>query len=179
MNRRLFVPLYALALLAAIVGVVSCNNTGKKSPNSPASRVEGAPVGLHHWVEHDQLRALMVQIEDARRKTVNTVAAGDAATLHPDAHKGFSAATEAAKRLAIAAKAIPGAVADVPMSDEDREEFKKQAGELRDEARRLSFIARARRADKMQELLTAIQEKCISCHTRFRDIAGEYQPPRV
>jgi hypothetical protein len=182
MNRRVFVPLYACAVIGVIAGLTSCSKPAAKAPEpqqAQANHVEVAPVELHHWVQHDELRALMVEIEEARTKTVATSATGDGATLHPSAHKGFAAASEAAKRLAIAAKKIPPSIENVQMTEEDRAEFKKQADALRDDARRLMFVARNRKAEPMHDLLDSIQATCISCHTRFRDVAGELQPPRV
>lgn len=179
LNRRMFASLYGVAVLTLVVGLAACNKGEVQTADSPTKRAEVTPVPLQHWLQHAELRSLMKQIEEDRQKTVNTVAVGDAATLHPDAHRDFLAASEAAKRLALSAKEMRKVTADIQMTEEDRKAFDEEVDALRNEARKFSIITRKRRADLIEERMQALEATCISCHTRFRDMAGEWQPPRA
>jgi hypothetical protein len=96
-----------------------------------------------------------------------------------DAEKATKAALLLAERLADAAEGIPESIAHIQMSEADRAGIRAEALTLRTQSLRLGQAARARNMEEVQSGLNAISSTCISCHSRYRDFAGELEFQRV
>ena len=181
------VPAIALAALAPLIWSTGCkdSNGGPAGPgpsgSSPgSSRSSAAPRRLgEHWVQNDQLKAVMAQVSSHAARWPAGVPDDPEAAQSPaqraDAEQAFREAAALADGLAEAAARIPRSVADHPMSDEDRRGFRAEAERLRVHALELRRAARARRVEPMQRSLDQISSSCVSCHSQYRDFTGELQ----
>jgi hypothetical protein len=91
----------------------------------------------------------------------------------------MASAARLADGLGVSAERIPVAVEDVQMSVADRAGFQAEAATLRSQARALAAAARSNDPDGMRAQLNAISSTCISCHSRYRDFAGELNTQRA
>jgi hypothetical protein len=133
-----------------------------------------------HWVQNTQLRALMKEMSErsqAHAPRNLPQDPEDPASKSPDA--AFKQAAMLADALAGAAVRIPASISNVQMADADRRAFEAEATMLRDQAYTLRQHANAKRLEQMQRSLDAINSTCISCHSRFRDFAGQLDVQRV
>jgi cytochrome c556 len=92
----------------------------------------------------------------------------------------FERAGYLARDLGQAAEQIPNAVADVPLSDEERRTFMAHAADLGHRSSLLADAAAARDLDRMDAALEAIETTCNRCHQQFREYAGpiDFKRPR-
>jgi cytochrome c556 len=90
-----------------------------------------------------------------------------------EAREAFADAAKLADGLARAARDIPRSVADREMAAETRRGFNAEARRLREQALALKEAARDRKVEPMQRALDGISSSCISCHSQYRDFAGE------
>ena len=181
------------ALATALL--VSCT-AGPDHPvasRAPASR-EGAPPGAanrpttpsepgapaKHWVQNQQLRDLMKSISAKMLSDWPDEHARPRSDRDPEqVEEAFQAAVKLAEGLEASAEGIPASVEHMSMSAASRAGFNAEADMLRRQAIGLGEAARARRADQMQQSLDAISATCISCHSRYRDFAGELDTQRA
>ena len=182
-------------IFLSLVALISCTGSAERvavtrtpearSTNSPrpddvaATSREPEQPGKH-WVQSQQLSALMNTIsatmladspEDLPRPRSDQTA--------DDIERSIAAASKLADGLAASAERIPVQVEHVQMSEADRAGFFAEAETLRKQAIGLGEAARARQTDKMQTSLSAISSTCISCHSRYRDFAGELDTQRA
>src|SRR2546421_8999033 len=145
-------------------------------PTFPAGRVG------EHWVQDERLRAVMGQISQHAARWPAGVPDGTeiapSAKEHAEASEAFRDAEALADGLAEAAQRIPRSVADHPMSAEDRRGFSAEARRLRGQGRQLREAARGHGVEQMQRTLDRISSTCISCHSQYRDFAGELELKR-
>lgn len=88
------------------------------------------------------------------------------------AAKAFWEARQLADGLAAAAGSIPQVIHMLPLPEADRRSFLVQVDTLREQAIRLERAAALGDRENMRRVLDAIDETCLSCHERFRDISG-------
>ena len=132
-----------------------------------------------HWVQGERLRDVMSRISRHASRWP-AVLPGDpespaAESARADADDAFRDAIGLADGMAEAAKLIPRSVADHPMSAEDRRGFGAEADRLRRQALELRRAARARQVETMQRTFTQISSTCASCHSQYKDYAGELE----
>jgi cytochrome c556 len=75
---------------------------------------------------------------------------------------------KAAADMATAADAIPEALNDVDISDQNRARFTALASQLRNQAADLEALARDEQVLEMEAKLFEINQTCTSCHSAFR-----------
>jgi hypothetical protein len=167
--------------LAVCAGSPSCrpSDPGRRDDDGAVSTAD-ARGGGDHWVQDEQLRAVMRQVSRHAERWPAAVpedgsAQGRAQSreAQAEADDAFRDAVALADGLAEAARRIPRSVADHPMSREDRSGFNAEAGRLREQALRLRRAARARQVEPMQQALSGIGAACVSCHSHYRDFTGE------
>ena len=189
-------PIRAIAVLFATASLVSCTaapdrpvasrapassdgtppGTGAQSPTTSNER--GAP--SKHWVQNQQLRGLMKTISAKMLSDWPDEHARPRSDRDPkEVEKAFQAAVKLAEGLEASAEGIPASVEHISMSAASRAGFGAEAETLRRQAIGLGDAARARNADRMQHSLDAISATCISCHSRYRDFAGELDTQRA
>ena len=187
MKRRIT----AIGLSLLLAAVASCNRTADRPSAGPVpsdraapatttapavtgARTESGAAPAPHGLQDDQLRALMKLIA---ARTQQDWPENVPRPLDDQQTGELARAIESARKLsaglAPAAERIPMSVERLPMSDADRAGFNAEAGILRDQAMRLGDAARARDTVEIQKLLDGISSTCISCHSRYRDIAGQ------
>jgi cytochrome c556 len=177
-----------ISLFLALTALIGCSpsspngDTPQQSPPAAAtpeplatSQGTWTPGGMgHHWVQNQQLQALM--------KSVNAKTQAnwprhvpqdpeDPQSANPDAQMANAAIL--ADSLADAAVQIPASVTTSKMSDADSAGFQAEANTLHRQAVRLGQSARAKNVEQMQMSLDAISDTCISCHSRYRDFSGQ------
>ncbi|HEX8913827.1 MAG TPA: hypothetical protein VF796_15875 [Humisphaera sp.] len=189
MRRATLLTLAAPAVLAADLLVANLACAPKPPPPAavPAAplpavavtRPAGKPAG--HWVQAPQLRAVMQRVSAA-------ATAGWPKTLPSDVEspadpsamdRSYEAAAQLADALSASARRIPDAIAGKTMSDDVRTGFLAEASILRTQAEQLGTEARARRAESMARTLDQINATCVTCHSRYRDLAGTLDFPRA
>ena len=150
-------------------------------PGSPRSGVRSHRVpGDEHWVQNEQLRAVMLRISDKTQKYWPQEIPGQRDDQRAgDLEQAAESARRLAAGLATSADRIPAAVEHVEMTDTDRAGFVAEAATLRRQALDLGEAAAARKPAEMQQHLDAITATCVSCHTRYRDLAGALDVQRV
>jgi soluble cytochrome b562 len=127
-----------------------------------------------HWVQNQQLRSLMKSVQ---LKTLTNWPRQvpqdpeDPQLVNPDALMANAAIL--ADGLADAAVRIPASVTNSKMSDADSAGFQAEANTLHRQALRLGEAAREKNVEHMQMSLDAINDTCISCHSRYRDFSGQ------
>jgi cytochrome c556 len=145
--------------------------------SAPTARRQGPARLGEHWVQDERLRAVMAQIsKHAERWPVGLPDHPEAAQSNgsrADTDDAFRDAAALAEGLADAARQIPRSVADHPMSAEDRRGFAAEADRLRRHALDLRRAARGRSVEQMQRSLDRVSSTCVSCHSQYRDFAGE------
>ena len=163
---------------AAVLAVAAC--TPSHTPHQPAAPDKDVrpPARLgEHWVQDERLRAVMRQIsQHASRWPAGLPEEPEVKETdrsRADAEQAFRDASALAEGLAEAARQIPRSVADHPMSAEDRRGFAAEADRLRRQALDLRRAARGRQVEHMQRAFEQISSTCVSCHSQYRDFAGE------
>jgi soluble cytochrome b562 len=164
----------SLILLASLIGLSSCMS--KKETHTESPQVESQPPkGMKHtndhWVQGEQLRAMMATISSQAEKLPSGLP-GDVESA-PATKQTLAQAAATADILSSAAQRIPLAVAGVEMSEADRNAFSATAQTLATQAATLKKWAQAGDVEEMQRSLTAIKSTCTSCHVRYRDFSGQ------
>jgi hypothetical protein len=182
--------LHALTIVVGSVflSVASCRHDGGPSPGAGRRQgIQDLPAGgtaaprpaaprpaPQHWVQNDQLRAVMGELSLRTRESWPKDLPEDPEASRPwDRGRAFGDAARLAEGLAEAADRIPLSVRDAPMSADDRRGFVAEARRLRESALQLRAAAGGRRLEPMQRSLDQINSACIACHSRYRDFAGE------
>jgi cytochrome c556 len=163
------IALAAVGLLLGSWSMHAC--TSARRPTAGQAPAETQATG--HWVQDAQLRKIMDEVQSLATTTWPQ-------ELEPEVSKSnlqqrlraFAEAERLAEGLAQAADSIPQAVADVKISEADRGSFLASVQTLREQARRLGEAAQAGDDRRMEGVLNAIDETCMSCHERFRDFSG-------
>ena len=164
----------SLILLASLIGLSSCMS--KKEVRSESPQVETQPAkGLKHtndhWVQGEQLRAMMATISAQAEKLPRGLPEDVEAA--PATKQTLAQAVATADVLSSAAERISLAVAGVEMSEADRNAFNATAQTLATQAATFKKWAQAGDVEQMQRSLTAIKSTCTSCHVRYRDFSGQ------
>ncbi len=84
-----------------------------------------------------------------------------------------------ADALMRAADQLPEVAGKIKMNEADRRGFLAEAQVLREQAERLRDAARQRRIEQMQIHMASLNSTCISCHSRYRDFAGQLHTPQA
>jgi len=160
----------ALALLA--LALWSC---GPDPSHGPLDRMAaGKPTPALHAVHSEQLQNLMTELGQASAEDWPQ----EMADLRSDQDEQarFRKAHQLARALAISAKQIPQAIADVPMAEAKRAAFLAGADELEQKAAQLEATAAAQDLRRMQSALSKIKMTCCGCHAQFceKDIPLEF-----
>jgi biopolymer transport protein ExbB/TolQ len=126
-----------------------------------------------HWVHDDRLRVIMGELESLSVASwPQEVEAEYSQAEQYRLAQALWEARELADSLARAALQIPQAAAHLSMSEADRRSFLAQVTTLEEQAVRLRRAASLGDQQQMRRVLDTIDATCISCHDRFRDIAG-------
>lgn len=171
--------LAALALPLASA-IVVCGSTPADPPSlpptatAPTTLPTTAPVA-EHWVRDARLRVVMDQLslrtnQGRWPKEMPKEAEG---TTNRSTEWYFGQAVLLANDLAATAQRIPQNVDVSKMSDADRAGFTAEAATLHEQALNLGDAAMARKVERMERLMDGINSTCISCHSRYRDFAGQ------
>ena len=160
-----------LVCAAGIAVLASCRQRGDTGADGGAAQTGPAVIG-EHWVQDERLRGVMAELS---RQSGHWPAGlpDDVESPDPETADAFREATALADGLARAARDIPRSVAGREMSPENRRGFNGEARRLRDHAVALKEAARGRKVERMQRALDGISSSCISCHSQYRDFAGE------
>jgi hypothetical protein len=170
---------------AAAVGCVAltafaCERHGdsasrSQSAASTAPTISRVPVTspTKHWVQSQQLKGIMDQLSRQHASLPAGVPQDPESAAGRESRRAVAEAAELADLLARTADGIPAAVDTSKMSEADRRGFISEAQTLRDQADELRDAARANRVEQMQTVLDRINSTCLSCHSRYRDFAGE------
>jgi hypothetical protein len=133
-----------------------------------------------HWVQDERLRGVMAELSrQAAHWPAGVPDDPESPASDPETETTFRDAAQLADGLARAARDIPRAVADREMTPDDRRGFNAEARRLREQAVQLGQAARGRKVERMQRLLDGISSSCISCHSQYRDFAGELNTSRA
>jgi cytochrome c556 len=133
-----------------------------------------------HWVQNEQLRGLMKELSaKSQRNWPKDVPQDPEDPQSGDPRNTMDSAAKLADGLAATAARIPESVTNANMSEADLAGFQAEANTLRDQAMRLGQAARAKKVEQMQRSLDAISSTCISCHSRYRDFAGQVNMNRA
>jgi cytochrome c556 len=154
------------------LGAVSCSRHSDSGAGGGSSEPKVDRSGPH-WVQDQQLRAVMGMIADQTRNWPAGLPDDPEDPAAKAAAKAYSQAILVADGLANAAEKIPTAVAGIKMSDADRQDFAAQAAMLKSQAMELRKAAEAHKLEQMQRTLTGITATCSSCHIRYRDFSGD------
>ena len=162
-------PHLAVAFASALLlAGASCRRSKDAAPADTDTGMAG-----RHWVEDERLRGVMAELSRQSAKWPAGVPSDPESAAAGEADQAFREAAALADGLARAARDIPRSVADREMSAETRTGFTAEARRLREQALQLKAAARARKVEPMQRALDGISSSCISCHSQYRDFAGE------
>lgn len=164
----------SIILLASLISLSSCMSKKESRIESPQAESKPAPGLKHtndHWVQGEQLRAMMATISSQAEKLPRGLP--DDVESAPATKQTLAQAVATADVLSSAAQRIPLAVAGVEMSEADRNAFNATAQTLASQAATFKKWAQAGDVEEMQRSLTAIKSTCTSCHVRYRDFSGQ------
>ena len=150
----------ALALVAsgaAVLGMGSCAPTVQERYEQ---KLAAAGKPLRHAVQSDRLRQIMDKLIYNPMPEEMDIAV--------ERQRQMQRLSEVAASMAKFADAIPDAVKDVRIRDEDRELFADLARTLRDQATDLSEQARRDNLPAAERSLARMQLTCDRCHSLFR-----------
>jgi cytochrome c556 len=165
----------------------SCNGSGNHEGESRHTETPSAVAPTpapespqQHWVQNKQLSDLMKTISARMLTDAPDELSRPRSDQRPeDVERAMKSAAKLAKGLADSAQRIPAQVENVKMNEADRAGFMAEAETLRKQAIELGKAADARQTDEMQRKLNAISSTCISCHSRYRDFAGQLDTQRA
>lgn len=178
------------AAAGGLAVLVSCappaGRDGAAARRRPPVRAEQPGVAARageHWVQSDRLRAVMGQVSGNAARWPAGVPedsqSPQSERARAEAEDAFRDAAAIAQGLSDAAARIPRSVADHPMSAEDRRGFAAEARRLQNEAKELGRAARERRVGPMRRSFDRISAACTSCHSQYKDYAGELENRRA
>jgi cytochrome c556 len=171
----------ALSLMAAATLALLCFSCSSQKPkNEPAAaptHIQGVKHTNQHWVQGEQLQALMKTIS-AQAQNLPKPPSQDTESK-PIGPATFTQAAALADSLSSAAQRIPLAIEGVDLGEADRRAFAVYAQTLSDQAGQLKKWANARDLEEMQRTFKSINNTCASCHIRYRDLSGNLWPPRA
>jgi hypothetical protein len=177
MNWIACVPLGGAVLLTSCRNSdVPADRTSISQPSAVNQTPRAIPTPSQHWVQNNQLRALMNSIS----QQANALPAGvpeDPESSRVLARKQtFDQVAMLANGLSQTARQIPLDVKQSQLSEDDRRGFEAEAATLHDLAVELKSAAEARQVERMQSTLSSINSTCIACHSRYRDLTGVLGP---
>jgi cytochrome c556 len=160
-----------LVFLLCLSSCMSKKETRSEQPQAASKPAQGVKHTNDHWVQGEQLRAMMATISSQAEKLPRGLP--EDVESAPATQQVFTQAIATADVLASAAQRIPLAVAGVEMSEADRNAFTATAQTLGAQAATFKKWAQARDVEQMQRSLTSIKSTCTSCHVRYRDFSGQ------
>lgn len=173
--RRTFDVLVPV-LLAAVIG--SCATPQQTTSSAEASGAtpagaESVPLPARHAMHSERLLEIMRKLDRRRRvswpqEVEDEYRRADKASQARE----FERSKALAGALASAAEAIPDAIRDIEMSDEDRLGFHAQVDRLHKGAIELQETADRGDAAAMRNVMARIDATCNECHQKYRDVAG-------
>ena len=150
------------AFLLAVLLLVSCKHT---SPTAVK------PVTSPHWVQSQSLDRLMKQIA-AQTRGMQSGVPEDVESTNSSTDSS-NAIAKRALELSQTARVIPETVNLRLLSDSDERAFVGEANMLCNEAMELHHAASEHQVEQMQRSMLAINSTCVSCHSRFKELAGD------
>jgi soluble cytochrome b562 len=150
---------------------MSRRETQHDSSRAETKPAQGVKRTNDHWVQGEQLRAMMATISSQAEKLPRGLP--EDVESAPATKETFAQAIATADTLASAAQRIPLAVAGVEMSEADRNAFNATAQTLGTQAATFKKWAQAGDVEEMQRSLASIKTTCTSCHVRYRDFSGQ------
>ena len=164
-------------LLFGVVGLmaVSC---GRPTGGGETRNMEEIPESARHAVQSERLRQIMDDLERQVAKTwPQEIQVHKEALTERQRQEKFRKAATLAEDMREASGTIPEAVAKVPMSTEQREEFDKLVRQMQFQTAELEAAARAQRDDTMQDVFADIKTTCKDCHDRFGHVIPAISKP--
>ena len=158
-------------MLICLSSCMSKKESSSESPQTVSKPAQGVKHTNEHWVQSEQLRAMMATISSQAEKLPHGLPEDVEAA--PATQQMFTQAIATADVLASAAQRIPLAVSGVEMSEADRNAFNATAQTLGTQAATFKKWAQARDVEQMQRSLTSIKSTCTTCHVRYRDFSGQ------
>lgn len=171
-------PVLTVIVVVGFVCACGCDApTGVKSAGpatSPAAAIGSSSRPLAgHWAQDPRLRVLMAELNRENPSWPSGPPREPESPVAATRPYQFDEMAVLASDLAKAAADIPPATRTIPMSEADRSGFLAEAGTLRAQAAELHDAAIRRDVGQMQRQMDGINATCISCHSRFRDFAGQ------
>ena len=160
-------------ILIALMALASCEHQ-----RPPAQQRAIATPG-QHWMQDARLKKVMEQIAGLHGAFPKGLPADAESPEGREARQALAELAAVSNALADAAQNIPAAVENKTMSADDRSGFVAEAARLRDQAITLRDAARNNRIEPLQGMQDNINATCISCHSRYRDIAGALNSHRA
>lgn len=176
-------------LVVAIVAGLSCrggdserpadqaaNGARKIDPNQPIQPLN------RHSVQTPQLEALMKVIAMVAAENTPRTLPGDVQTrpaTKAELDKSYEQAAVLADALVTAADRIPFTLEGKTVPPETLRGFLNEAQILKDTAKELKESAQQRKGEGMSRSLDRMNATCITCHSKYRDLAGAMDFPRA
>lgn len=160
----------------------SAGHDAATPPGDVAPSTSPAVRGPSHWIQDQQLRAVMQRIGRG------------GPTTWPDKHlpsdpeepvkpevmaSAFREAETLADSLAAASLQIPTMISGRTMPEADRRGIQDLTSTLWRASTELKDATKAHNVERMQRSLETINRTCLECHTRYRDLTGVLDPGRA
>lgn len=158
-------------ILLALVAWSSCGPDPSEGHQDRLAAREAAPA--RHAIRTEQLHQIMSKLGRSSAQDWPQEMADLRSTQDEQAR--FREARLVAGALAQAAKQIPGAVADAPLTEQQRDAFLAGVDELEQKAAQLEAAAAAHDLKRMRSTLSKIKMNCYGCHAQFKEYAGPLQ----
>jgi cytochrome c556 len=183
------VAVAACAAISLLLGA-SCAQDGRRGAGGTTSppadtgragresqRPSTTPVAQRpHWEQSKELQGVMQQLAGLRGAVPSAELPQDVESpAGREAATALATAAALGEALADTAVKIPAAARSRPLREADRRAFEAVARTLHDQAIEVRDAARARKVERVQGLIEGMNWTCLSCHSRFRDFAGELE----
>jgi len=180
MHDRITLGVASSVFITLLFLNISCNQ--ERAPSEPVAPTPAARNGEQrpHWVQSKELQGVMQQVAALRGSVPAEELPKDVESPQTrESNVAFESAAALGEALANTAMKIPAAAKSRQMSEADRNAFVAIAQTLHKQAIDVRDAARARKVEKMQSVLDQMNTTCLSCHTRFRDFAGQLDFPKA
>jgi len=173
-----------IAMASTLLGAVVVQSPGCAGASESRRRDADRPIEplKQHSVQTPQLEALMKVIAMTAAERTPRTLPSDVESTQPtreDLDKSYQQAIVLADALVTAAGRIPFAVEGKTVPPETLRGFLDEAQILKNSAEELRSNAQQRRGEAMSRSLDRINATCITCHSKYRDLSGAMDFPRV
>ncbi len=178
MRNRIFIASFAFS---AFFLLASCYHDSPTPAHEKVATttVAGASLTQQHWVQNQRLKLMMDQISKLNASIPKGLPEDVESPEGREASLAAANASTAADDLARTALLLPSLMEGKSLNEADRRGFTAEAQTLHDQAVQLRDFAQKFQVEKMQRTLSDISTTCFSCHSRYRDLAGELNSRRA